>query len=124
LTGARDVLATAFARAPNSYYLGDRLGQVLLKLGETARAKEVYLQVMRIINELREQNVWTHGTALSAAIVVGDDAAIARALNNLRAARPSRDELESIERGVEKLLTAVGRDAIIISQLHDIETRQ
>jgi hypothetical protein len=123
LTGARDVLAAAFANIPNSYYLGDKLGQVLLKLDERARAKEVYGQVARVLGELREQNVWTCATALAAAIVAGDNADVQKALSNLRNARPSRGELESVERGVGKLAAAFGREAIL-AELRAIETRQ
>jgi len=123
LTGARDVLAVAFENIPASYYLGDLLGQAYIKLGDTAKAKEVYLQVGRVLTDLREQNVWTYATRLSAAIVCEDDAAIAAALAKLSAVRPSRGELESIERGIRNLTATPRRDAAA-AKLSDIETRQ
>jgi tetratricopeptide (TPR) repeat protein len=124
LSGARDVLATALAKIPSSYYLGDRLGQVLIKLGEISRAKEVYQQVSRILTELREQNVWTYATTLTAAIVLQDAGAMDAALQGLHATRPSRDELETIERGVGTLVASLGREAAVLPRLRDIQTRQ
>jgi tetratricopeptide (TPR) repeat protein len=121
LLGARDVLATAYQNIPSSYYLGDRLGQILITLGETAKAKEVYMQVRRVLRELREQNVWTHATALTAAIVCDDAAGVEQSLSNLRALKPSRGELDSIERGVRTLLTALRRDTKIVDQLREME---
>jgi tetratricopeptide (TPR) repeat protein len=121
LLGAKDVLTVAFNTPEPSYYLGDLLGQVLLDLGETDQAQQVYRQVSRIISDLREQNVWTWATMLSAALVCNDAGGLERALTGLRAARPARGELESIERGVIKICNALKRDPQIVSRLRDIE---
>jgi tetratricopeptide (TPR) repeat protein len=123
LAGARDVLEAAFATMPTSYYLGDKLGQVLIKLGATPRAKEIYEQVGRILDDLREQNVWTYATRLSAAIVCENDTAIASALDRLRGAEPSPGQLDSIERGLTNLGSSTGRDNAI-RELRAIERRQ
>jgi tetratricopeptide (TPR) repeat protein len=121
--GARDVLAAAYQNNSSSYYLGDRLGQLLIALGDSVKAKEVYAQVRRTVSDLREQNVWTHATALSAAIVCGDDAGAEQELDRLRELRPSRGELDSIERGLGRLLKQLGRDARVIDKLHEMEVR-
>lgn len=123
LLGARDALAVAYQNVPSSYYLGDRLGQILITLGERGKAKEIYSQILRTLSELREQNVWTHATALSAAIVCDDDAEVNRALDQLRELRPSRGEIESIERGVSKLLQLLESDTRIIDELRQMEKR-
>lgn len=124
LLGARDVLLKAFQNIPTSYYLGDLLGQTLLHLGDTARAKEIYQQVRRVIAELREQNLWTYATALTAALVCEDPVGVADNLRHLQAARPSRGQLESIERGVAKLVATLGGDTSIVTELRRIEARQ
>ena len=93
LNGARDVLRAAYSRLPTSYYIGDRLGQVLVQLGALSQAREVYGQVRRTLLELREQNVWTSATELSAALILEDDRGVGNALEMLRKLRPSVEEL-------------------------------
>lgn len=122
--GAREVLQKAFHNIPSSYYLGDLLGQQLVSMGDIPRAKEVYQQVTRALGDLREHNVWTHATELSAALVCEDQAAIDESLRKLRTARPSRGQLESIERGIGTLVTAMRRDGSILAELRRIEARQ
>jgi hypothetical protein len=124
LAGARDVLATAFRTVQQSYYLGDRLGQLLIRMGDLKGAKEIYQQVSLILKDLREQNVWTYATALSAAIVCEDQGAMADAIRSLQTTRPSRGDLESIERGMSGLTAALERDSEVIDKLREIETRQ
>lgn len=124
LIGARDVLANAFQKIPHSYYLGDKLGQLLLKLGDVNRAKDVYRDVSRILRELREHNVWTYATALTAGIVSEDGEGVANSLKGLQRTRPSRGEIESIERGVNALVQVLNRGQDVIQSLREIETRQ
>jgi tetratricopeptide (TPR) repeat protein len=123
LIGASKVLKDAYENIPDSYYLGDRLGQVLIALGKTDEAADVYRQVARSVNELREQNVWTLATALSAAIVNNDDKATSKTLEQIRELRPTRGELDSVERGVSKLVQALKHDGDIVSKLHAMEER-
>ena len=108
--GAKDVLATAFQNMPTSYYLGDLLGQAYLSLGELDRATVAYRQVLRVISDLRERNVWTWATLLSAALVANDSVEMEHAISGLLGDPPGRGELESIERGVIKICTALKRD--------------
>jgi tetratricopeptide (TPR) repeat protein len=124
LLGARDVLEAAYRANATSYYLGDRLGQTLLALGQIDRAKEVYAQVGRTLRELGESNVWTTATALSAAIVTGNAGAERQAIEELQRLRPNRGELDSIERGARKILDAMSRGPELLSQLRGTEARQ
>jgi uncharacterized membrane-anchored protein YjiN (DUF445 family) len=97
------------------------LGQVLVALGEVDKAKEVYKQVGRVLRELREQNVWTHATALTAALVCDDRNGVRQSLDGLRELRPSRGELNSIERGVSNLLDKLKGDPTILQELRGME---
>jgi tetratricopeptide (TPR) repeat protein len=121
LVAARDLLIKALESNPTSYYLGDLLGQALLALGDTERAKETYQRVQTILRDLREQNVWTQATALTAALVCEDEAAAARALREIRDVKPTRGELESIERGVNKVITVLGRGDEVLDSLRSME---
>ena len=121
LAGARNVLETAFNNNPTSYYLGDLLGQTLVALGNVVQAKEVYARVQRIFRDVREQNVWTLATALTAAIVCEDNDAIERALQGLRAKKPTRGELQSIERGAADVIKQLGRGDDILDDLRSME---
>jgi tetratricopeptide (TPR) repeat protein len=123
LNGARDALRAAYSRLTTSYYIGDRLGQILVQLDDLDHAREVYRQVRRTLRELREQNVWTSATDLSAALVLEDDAGVNAALEALRERRPSVEDLDSIERGLKPLLKALRRDNAILQKLRDIENR-
>jgi tetratricopeptide (TPR) repeat protein len=118
--GARDVLKDAFENNPDSYYLGDLLGQALLKIGDIERAKEVYTRVRRILSGLREENVWSWATALTAAIVCDDEPAQMHAVARLHAMNPSRGDLETIERGVDGLAAALGRGDAVRGQLRGL----
>jgi tetratricopeptide (TPR) repeat protein len=118
----REVLEAAYHNNPKSYYLGDLLGQPLLALKENAKAKEIYSQVLAILSDLREQNVWTASTALSAAVVCDDTEARRQILNELRALKPSRGELDSIERGLSRILAALGKDTGIVDELRAMAT--
>lgn len=123
LNGARDALRAAYSSLTTSYYIGDRLGQILVQLDDLDHAREVYRQVRRTLRELREQNVWTSATDLSAALVLEDDTGVNAALEELRERRPSVEDLDSIERGLKPLLKALRRDDAILQKLRDIENR-
>ena len=123
LAGARNVLRAALDYTPDSYYLGDLLGQVHLDLGELDDAKHVYRGVREIVLRLREPNVWTHAAALTAAIVCGDDDAIHQAIEALNALRPNSEQLASIERGARGVVEKLNRDPAILAQLHNVETK-
>src|SRR5262249_9747242 len=110
-----------FDKTPSSSYLGDLLGQLLVRLGQIEQAKEVYLQARRVLTELREPNVWTYATLLSAAIVCDDNAGIQQSLKELHDLRPSRGDVDSIERGANNLVNALGRDKAVLENLRGME---
>lgn len=97
---ARDVYARGLDVNPWSYYLADLLGQVELEQGDRAAAAVAYNKALKIIEELSERNQWTHATAATAAIVVGDNDAVQRHLAAIHSLRPTAGELASIERGL------------------------
>ena len=103
LNGARDVLRAAYSRTPDILLYRRWLGRSLVQLG-LSQAREVYGQVRRTLLELREQNVWTSATELSAALILEDDRGVGSALEMLRKLRPSVEELGSIERGLSRFL--------------------
>lgn len=115
------MLDTAF-RAIGSYYLGDLLGQILLQLGEAQDAQQVYKQVTKALDELApaERNVWTRATSLTAAIVLKDFARMDESLTELRKLSPSREELDSIERGIAAVVEQTRSDPAILERLKSL----
>jgi tetratricopeptide (TPR) repeat protein len=124
ILAARDLLEAAYAANPFAYYLGDRLGQMYLKSNNLERAREIYAQIRNNIRRLREKNVWTHATALTAAIVLNDQSEIRQAIGDLRIANPSVEEMDSIERGVQQVIQVAGGDPSILADLQGIEQRR
>jgi tetratricopeptide (TPR) repeat protein len=87
-----------------SYYMADNVGQLSARIGDVARARQVYEQARAIILKLQERSVWSHATLANAAIVIGDEPE----LQHLEAAAqmdpaPSAREIESIREGLEQL---------------------
>jgi tetratricopeptide (TPR) repeat protein len=123
LSGARDALDKAFSNNPNSYYLGDLLGQTLVELGRREEAKDVYRRVRNVLRDVREQNVWTFATALTAGIVTDESESIDLALTGLRSMRPSRGELETIQRGVGDLVVKLGAGDAVLPRLRQMEPK-
>jgi tetratricopeptide (TPR) repeat protein len=114
LAAAEAVFAQALNSNPDSYYLADVLGQVRLERGNGPGAIEAYARALRAIDGLRERNVWTEATAITALLVAGrvDEAKLRVA--QLREMTPTAAELETIERGldrVESLLAQQGVEA-------------
>jgi tetratricopeptide (TPR) repeat protein len=107
--GARAVYQKAFEFNPNSYYLGDLLGQLQIQLGQPEAARATYRQVLEIINRLGERNLWIQATAANAAIVAGADADVIRKkLQEIRDFQPSPENLQSIEDGLKRIQTSLG----------------
>ncbi len=106
---AREVYRKAFHHNPNSYYIGDLLGQMELQLGDEAAARSVYKQALEIINGLAEANLWIQATAANAAIVAKADASVIRQkLNEIRNFHPTPENLRSIEDGLRRIQKAIG----------------
>ena len=117
LQGAQDTLEAAYQNTTFSYYLSDRLGQILVKRNNLPRAREIYAQVRRHLQDLREHNVWTCATALTAAMVCDDRQSVAGILERLCALQPSRDQLNSISRGAYALARALDWDTSLFQEI-------
>ena len=103
LAGAAGVYAKALDASPDSYYLANVLAEVQLEAGRKGEAADAFRRALRIIEGLRETNVWTHASAANAAFFLGEDG---RAATHLEAARKKgldADSLLSIERGLSGL---------------------
>jgi tetratricopeptide (TPR) repeat protein len=106
---AREVYRKGFQHNPNSYYIGDLLGQMELQLGLETAARNTYKQVLEIINGLAETNLWIQATAANAAIVAKADASVIRQkLNEIRNFHPTPENLRSIEEGLRRIQKALG----------------
>jgi tetratricopeptide (TPR) repeat protein len=106
---AREVYRKAFHHNPTSYYIGDLLGQMELQLGDQQAARNTYKQVLEIINNLAETNLWIQATAANAAIVAGAEASVIRQkLADIRRFLPTPENLRSIEDGLRRIQKALG----------------
>lgn len=105
---ARDVYAEALEHNRRSTYLADLLGQVSLKLGDRRGAAAAYRQAAVVIDELAEQNIWTHATAATGAIVSDDADGARRHLVAIAALKPTLGDLATIERGLLDLQGQLG----------------
>jgi len=80
-----------------------------LQWGDQQAARNTYKQVLEIINNLAETNLWIQATAANAAIVAGADAsAIRQKLADIRRFQPTPENLRSIEDGLRRLQKALG----------------
>ena len=73
---AREVYRKAFQNNLHSYYMGDVLGQMELQLGQKAAAEKTYRQVLKIIDDNNERNLWAQATSANASIVLGEDPSV------------------------------------------------
>jgi tetratricopeptide (TPR) repeat protein len=106
---AADALEAAIVNNKNSYYLWELQAQALLQAGDRERAKGAYKTASDILGSLKEQNIWTHATAASAAIAFDDDAKALTELHAIRDLKPTANNLESVERGQKILQEGFGR---------------
>lgn len=118
LEEARDVFEQALKSNPRSYYLAGRLAQTLRDLGDD-RATAAYERVQSIVEGLEEQNLWTHADAATAAVAAGKPQDAVAHLAKAAGFRPSKGEVESIERGLRELLASMGREPAEITPLHE-----
>ena len=114
---ARDVYRMAFQSNPNSYYIGDLLGQMELQLGNVDAARITYRKVLEIINASGERNLWVQATAVNAAIVAGAEPGVVRKkLEEIQEFHPSPENLRTIEDGLRRIQTALGTDDIVFKE--------
>ena len=108
--GASETYRNALANNPDSYYLADVLGQTLLRLGKLEDARDVYRRAREIIGRLVEQNIWTHATLVTAALVLNDEAAVLQNLDAIANLRPAADNVKRILDGIDGLRKSLDLD--------------
>jgi tetratricopeptide (TPR) repeat protein len=117
---ALQVLDVAYKKNPTSYYLGDLLGQLLLRDKQTDEAKRVYAQVLDTLKRSGEDNVWTIATGLTASLVAGFERRTGELLEDLRRVRPTREQRESILRGLTRVVDVLGSDRSILDRVQHL----
>jgi tetratricopeptide (TPR) repeat protein len=112
LAGAAETLAEAVKSNPQDHYLKDNLAQIKAELGRTDDARELYRDILKLIDGLdpKDQTIWTRATGLNAALVLGDQAKSREYREVVIASNPNPGEIESIDRGLEKISQAFGID--------------
>jgi tetratricopeptide (TPR) repeat protein len=116
LDGATATYRQALECNPESYYLADVLGQSLLRLGRIEEARGAYRRAGEIIDQLPEQNVWTHATRVTAALMLGDEPRALRHLGEIAALHPSLDDVGRIETGLERVHKGLSLDAAALER--------
>ena len=109
---AHEILKLAFANNGKSYYLGDLLGQSLLRLRKIDDAKSTYESVLQIISNLEEKNIWSRATAANAAIIVGRTDEVLANLSGIRDLQPppTPAQMQSIRRGLKNVSDSIAAD--------------
>jgi tetratricopeptide (TPR) repeat protein len=110
LAGAAETLAEAVKSNPQDHYLKDNLAQIKAELGRTDDARELYRDILKLIDGLdpKDQTIWTRATGLNAALVLGDQVKSEWYREVVVASRPNPGEIESIDRGLKKISQAFG----------------
>jgi tetratricopeptide (TPR) repeat protein len=109
---AEETLSIAITASENakSYYLRDLLGQLYISVGKRNDAISIYESVIRIIEDLNEENIWVRATSLTAAMVTDNKDYFVFNLKMLIELRPSRGEFMSIDKGVRDVAGHVNWD--------------
>ena len=76
-------------------------GQIKLEQGYLTEAEQFYRQVIDIIKQVEEENIWVYATAATAAIVTNNKELAIEHLTAIRESSPTPESLKSIERGLE-----------------------
>ncbi len=111
---AVEIFAAALDENPDSHYLANLLGEARLEARDQPGAKAAFERVVQIIEELGEENVWTHASLANAAFVCGDDAAAVAHLRAICDGKPHADTLSTITEGLTRLAANVegGRERL------------
>jgi tetratricopeptide (TPR) repeat protein len=100
---ARKAYIAGLNRNSNSYYMADNIGQLSLKLNEIERAKEAYQQAETILNDLKEDNIWTLATKTTVAIVLGRENDALTHLKQIGSLGASKRDIKSVRKGLEDI---------------------
>ncbi|HYQ00974.1 MAG TPA: toll/interleukin-1 receptor domain-containing protein [Polyangiaceae bacterium] len=110
-TEAIKVYKSALLQNASSYYLCELAAQACLDAGDIEQAKEMYLRASGIISKLEEQNIWTLATGATAAMMSGDEARAITELRKVHQHNPSKDNLESIRKGLLRVSSGARWDS-------------
>lgn len=116
---AAGVYGAALQANPNSYYLADLLAQTQLELGHMDVARATYRHALEIIERLGETNLWSHATAATAQLALGDvDGACGR-LAAIAAIGPELSEsaIDTIGRGLRDVASRTGVKEDVVDEL-------
>jgi tetratricopeptide (TPR) repeat protein len=106
---AAGIYARALEANPDSYYLADLLAQTQLESGRVDAARATYAGVLAIVGRLGEQSVWSHASAATAHLVLGD---VQKACACIEAATRgqslSQGQLDAIAQGLREVAQRAG----------------
>lgn len=112
LDGAITTLSIALDRNPDSYYLADVLGQAELEAGRLDDARATYARAIEILDALAaagEENVWTHATYATAALVCGQNELAAQHLGAVAVTDDvTPGVIDSVANGVRQVAARIG----------------
>ncbi len=117
LEGAVETYRSAFERNSDAYYIGDILGQTLLRLGKIEEARGVYRRVSESVDRLAEWNIWTHASRATASLVLNDEPRALHHLAEVAALRPAPDDLKRIGDGLEDVQKWLKLEAVTCERL-------
>ena len=101
LRKAVESFSAALSANPSSYYLANLSAEVYLELGDADNAREIFRTAIKIIdNKISDRNIWTVATKMNAYTALGDIEKAREELASLVDFSPTRDQLQSIARGL------------------------
>ncbi|HEY0859278.1 MAG TPA: TIR domain-containing protein [Albitalea sp.] len=103
----------------DSYYLADLLAQTRLELGVKDEALATYRQALAIIERIGEHNEWSHATAATAHLALGDLGGARQRLTAIAAMEPapSASTIEAVSQGLRDVGSRVGMPAEALDDL-------
>jgi tetratricopeptide (TPR) repeat protein len=104
---AISTLRDAYKNFSSSFYLADRIGQMLLQNSDLNGAKEIYKEVVATLGNGFEYSVWSQATALTGAIVLEDKDMVEKLFAGLMSLKPTRDEVVTIGRGLSNIRSRI-----------------
>lgn len=117
--GAARVYEQALQANASSYYLADLLAQTRLELGRLDEARATYQHALQIIDRLGEQNVWSHATAATACLALGDYEGARRRLAAIGALGTQLNDnaIRSISEGLGNVASRIGVASATVDEL-------
>ena len=117
------VYAGALHYNRSSYYLANIAAEASIEAGDLESAKGFYGKSLDIIETLHEDNIWTLASAANASLALGNEIKAADYVNRIVSLNPSREEIHSIESGLELVHGNFVVDPAFWNRLRSILTR-